>query len=84
MTNGELSAILQRFPAEGEIKVRRASDKEATAIDRAEMAIDPSPMTLQAQNISWAELVKEKVGVVLVFGEPQVSRATAALTAANK
>jgi hypothetical protein len=74
MTNGELIAILQRFPAEGQVKVRQHEGGRATKledIDRAEMAIDPTPTRLQAQNIGWSDLIKEKINVVLVWGEPQ-------------
>jgi hypothetical protein len=71
MTNGELIAILQRFPPEGQVKVRRAGrDTVAEDVDRAEMAIDATPTRLQTQNISWADLIKEKIHVVLIVGEP--------------
>lgn len=81
MTNGDLIKILQRFPPEGAVKVRRhgGQHQETTPVDvdRAEMRIDPAPLALQAQNIAWADLVKERISVVLVYGAPQVDEARA-------
>lgn len=75
MTNGDLIKILQRFPPEGTVKVRRYDTLQTSAagvdVDRAEMAIDPAPYVLSEQNIGWADLVKERIQVVLVFGSPK-------------
>jgi hypothetical protein len=75
ITNGDLIKILQRFPTEGAVKVRRydsrgTSLEQPLNIDRAEMLIDASPTRLTAQNVPWADLVKEKIQVVLIFGSP--------------
>lgn len=82
MTNGDLIKILQRFPAEGHVKIRRHEARQTPAelndIDRAEMAIDPSPMVLSDQNIGWSDLAKERIQVVLVFGSPKDAAAPAA------
>ncbi len=79
MTNGELIGILQRFPVEGTVKVRRVDASRVNAlldIDFAEMGIDPTPARLQAQNVGWADLVKERIQVVLVFGSTPAAIAT--------
>lgn len=73
MINGELRKILERFPITGTVKVRRAGrDTQAEDIDRAEMAIDASPLRLTEQNVAWIDLIQEKVGLVLIIGEPKV------------
>lgn len=82
MTNGELVKILQRFPPEGLVKIRRHSASRTEVgsfddVDRAEMAIDATPTRLTEQNISWADIVKEKIQVVLVYGEPRTAAAVA-------
>jgi hypothetical protein len=76
ITNGDLIKILQRFPVEGAVKLRRydsrgASQGELLDVDRAEMQIDASPTRLTAQNVAWADMVKEKIQVVLIFGSPK-------------
>lgn len=81
MTNGEAIKFLQRFPPEGKLKVRRYDARnggttELIDVDRVEMVLDTAPVPLVDQNISWADLVKEKVLTVLVFGAPPEDRPT--------
>jgi hypothetical protein len=79
MTNGDLIKILQRFPAEGMVKVRRHGGHVSDGalipqdVNRAEMTIDPAPLRLGANtlNAGWADLVKDRIQVVLVYGEPE-------------
>jgi hypothetical protein len=76
MTNADLIKILQRFPPEGPVKVRQHGANRTNAaalfdVDRAEMAIDATPVRLTEQNISWPDLVKERIQTVLVYGEPR-------------
>lgn len=80
MTNGDLMKILQRFPPEGTLKLRRhdARAGELLDVDHAEMAIDPAPYVLGDQNVAWADLAKERIQVVLVFGTPTPKVAVAA------
>ena len=77
MTNGDLIKILQRFPAEGPVKVRRydAGAMASLDVDRAEMVIDSAPIQITQQNVPWADLVKERIQTVLVYGEPRVEAA---------
>lgn len=74
MTNGEAIKFLQRFPPEGKLMVRRHDSPKGEGslieVDRVEMVLDTAPLRLSEQNISWADMVKEKVLTVLVFGTP--------------
>jgi len=64
MTNHELQKFLQRFPVTAQVKIKTVSG--VGTIAAVEMAFDTTPIALKEQNLSWSDLVQEKIEVHLV------------------
>ena len=69
MINSELQAYLQRFPPEANVEVKVIDERGAgrsVPLKGVEFAFDTTPVALTPQNIGWADMMKEKIKVLLV------------------
>lgn len=64
MIVSELQAFLQRFPPDAQVEIKSATG--IAKIEGVQMAFDAAPTDLTPQNVSWADMVKEKIKAVLV------------------
>lgn len=65
MTAAELIKYLQRFPLTSQVEIKTPQGSTA-AIASVEMAFDTNSISLADQNLSWSEMIQERIKVQLV------------------
>lgn len=64
MTNEQLQKFLQRFPTNAPVMVKLPHGK--VALGSIEMGFDAAPIALGTSNVSWTDMIAEKIEVLVV------------------